>query len=181
MEESIIFQKIIHRISSWTGVFVLPAFVWLWSIFRQLRLFLQEYRENTIDTMWLDGLIASKAITPSLGVNEVSWFFEKALEICVCSKHLETLDQVVNCLFFLPCRFFLGWFASTNKLSENDHQSSPKASSVGAGSDNSSTGGVLRCGLQGLWHGQEPYQWCHPVHAEGATGAARQERPLVAY
>jgi hypothetical protein len=37
-----------------------------------LRLFLQEYRENTIDTMWLDGLIASKAITPSLGVNEVS-------------------------------------------------------------------------------------------------------------
>ena len=30
----------------------------------------QEYRENTIDTMWLDGLIASKAITPSLGVNE---------------------------------------------------------------------------------------------------------------
>lgn len=32
---------------------------------------LQEYRENTIDTMWLDGLIASKAITPSLGVMEV--------------------------------------------------------------------------------------------------------------
>ena len=30
----------------------------------------QDYRENTIDTMWLDGLIASKAITPSLGVNE---------------------------------------------------------------------------------------------------------------
>lgn len=30
----------------------------------------QEYKENTIDTMWLDGLIASKAITPSLGVNE---------------------------------------------------------------------------------------------------------------
>ena len=30
----------------------------------------QEYRENSIDTMWLDELIASKAITPSLGVNE---------------------------------------------------------------------------------------------------------------
>eukprot|EP00435_Cladocopium_sp_Y103_P001897 s859_g1.t1 len=34
----------------------------------------KEYRENTIDTMWLDGLIASKAITPSLGVNEVVFY-----------------------------------------------------------------------------------------------------------
>jgi len=34
----------------------------------------KEYRENTIDTMWLDGLIASKAITPSLGVMEVVFY-----------------------------------------------------------------------------------------------------------
>lgn len=40
----------------------------------------QEYRENTIDTMWLDGLIASKAITPSLGVNEART--ESAAVLC---------------------------------------------------------------------------------------------------
>ena len=41
------------------------------------------------------------------------------------------------------------------------------------------SGGVLRCGLQGLRHGQEPHSGSHPVHAEGTTGAARQERPLA--
>ncbi|CAK9065571.1 Acetyl-CoA carboxylase 2 [Includes: Biotin carboxylase] [Durusdinium trenchii] len=34
----------------------------------------KEYRENTIDTMWLDGLIASKAIAPSLGAMEVVFY-----------------------------------------------------------------------------------------------------------
>ena len=33
----------------------------------------KEYRENTIDTMWLDGLIASKAIAPSLSVTQAGW------------------------------------------------------------------------------------------------------------
>ena len=47
--------------------FFFPQFI---SLFKKWPPTGQEYRENTIDTMWLDGLIASKAITPSLGVNE---------------------------------------------------------------------------------------------------------------
>ena len=42
-------------------------------------------------------------------------------------------------------------------------------------------GGLLRCGLQGLRHGQEPHRGSHPVHAEGTAGAARQERALAAH
>ncbi|CAE7222177.1 ACC2, partial [Symbiodinium necroappetens] len=34
----------------------------------------QAYKENTIDTMWLDGLIASKAISPSTGVMDVVFY-----------------------------------------------------------------------------------------------------------
>ena len=34
----------------------------------------KEYRENTIDTMWLDGLIARKAITPCLSTTEVVFY-----------------------------------------------------------------------------------------------------------
>lgn len=34
----------------------------------------QKYKENTIDTMWLDGLIASKAISPSTGVMDVVFY-----------------------------------------------------------------------------------------------------------
>ena len=34
----------------------------------------QAYKENTIDTMWLDGLIASKAIAPSTGAMDVVFY-----------------------------------------------------------------------------------------------------------
>ena len=34
----------------------------------------QAYKDNTIDTMWLDGLIASKAISPSTGVMDVVFY-----------------------------------------------------------------------------------------------------------
>lgn len=46
----------------------------------------EEYRENTIDTMWLDGLIASKAILPSLGTMEVVFYAAAPRERMKCES-----------------------------------------------------------------------------------------------
>lgn len=55
----------------------------------------KEYRENTIDTMWLDGLIASKAIAPSLGAMEVVFYAAvfRAFET-VKSRTLEAIHSM---------------------------------------------------------------------------------------
>jgi len=57
----------------------------------------KEYRENTIDTMWLDGLIASKAILPSLGTMEVVFYAAvfRAFASCKsrCSEAVSSMQK----------------------------------------------------------------------------------------